>query len=405
MVTYVTIRVKWKNKGYRKRLIALFLYLWYNIKRLLINKQNNMKKRYLILGLSAVLLLFGMNVSAAEFVFPEKGGSIVINQEMENVYTAGNVVSINANVNKSLHAAGNTVNISKDASIYGTLYAGAGNVFIEGAIADDLFAGAGDVFISETASIGGDLVAGVGNITIDGPVGGDILLGAGEATINNRVAGNVKIKTGKLTLGDNAKIDGSLEYTSEKEAEIDKSKVLGEVVFHQQERVIKEGPLKNSKLFLTILTIGFFLKLLAAIAAGLIFVYLLKNFTEEVVNSAFKKFWPNLGIGFGALILTPVACIILAISMIGLLIAGVIISLYALLLVLASAFAGIILGSWLIKLITKKKEYVIDWKAVVLGVVVIKVLAFVPFVGWLAKFIFLLMALGALVHWVYKRMK
>jgi hypothetical protein len=168
---------------------------------------------------------------------------------------------------------------------------------------------------------------------------------------------------------------------------------------------MKADSFRNSGIFLTLLTIGFLLKFLGAIAIGLIFVYLLKNFTEEIIKKSLEKFWPNLGIGFGTLVLTPVACIILAISVIGLWIAGIIGVVYVLLLVLASAFASIILGTWLVKLITKKKEYVIDWKAVLLGVIVMKILTFVPFIGWLVKFIFFLLGLGVLVQWLYKRVK
>jgi len=379
-----------------------------------------MKKRYLVLGLSFVLLFSALNVSAAEFLFPKKdGGSITINKESENVYAAGNVVSINSNIKKGLYAVGNTVNLNADVdgsfhagggtvmvkgNVSGTVHAGGGNIFIEGMIGDDLFVGGGSVFIAETSSIGGDLVAGAGSIVINGPIGGNILLGGREAVINSRVAGNVKIKADKLELGDNAEIAGNLEYTSEKKAEIDESKVLGVITFHQKE-VAKAGPLKNSKIFLGLLTLGFLLKLLGSIVIGLILVYLLKKFTGEVVKGSLRKFWTSLGIGFGFLILVPIACILLAISVIGLWIAGIVGALYVLLLILSSAFAGIILGTWLIKILAKKSEYAIDWRAVVVGVAVMKILIFIPFVGWLAKFIFFLIGLGALVQWLYKKLR
>ena len=147
---------------------------------------------------------------------------------------------------------------------------------------------------------------------------------------------------------------------------------------------------------------GFLLKLLAAIAAGLIFVYLLKRFTGEVIRGSLRKFWLNLGIGFGALILTPVACILLAISVIGLWVAGILGVLYVLLLILSSVFASIIFGTWLIKVLTKRQEYIIDWKAVVVGVILIKLLALIPFIGWIPALIFFLIGLGALVQWLYR---
>ena len=361
-----------------------------------------MKKRYLVLGLSLTLLFSGLSVSAAEFIFPEKeGGSVVINEELENVYTAGSVVSINSNIGKGLHAGGNAIIVKGDVS--GTVYAGGGSVFIEGTIEDDLFIGGGDVTLTETSSVKGDLIAGVGKITIDGPIGGNILLGGAEVVINSKVAGNVKINADNLEFGDNAEIAGNLEYTAKEESKIDKSKVLGEVIFHQK-KAVKAGLFKNPKVFLGLLTLSLLLRFLSVIAVGLIFVYLLKRFTGEVVKESLQKFWPNLGIGFGLLASIPVVCIILTISVIGLWVAGIIGALYVLLLILSSVFASIILGTWLIKIITKKQEYIIDWKAVVVGMIAIKFLMFIPFIGWLAKFIFFLIALGALAQWIYRKL-
>lgn len=378
-----------------------------------------MKKRYLILGLSFVLLFSALSISAAEFIFPEKkGGNVTINEELKNVYTAGNVVSINSNIKNGLYAVGNTINLNADVdgtlnagggtiivkgNVSGTVHAGGGSILIEGAVGEDLFIGGGDIVLTETSSVGDDLIVGAGKITIDGPIGGNILLKAEEVVINSKVAGNVNIRANKLELGDNAEIAGNLEYTSKEKAEIDESKVLGEVTFHQK-KVAKMGLFKGSKIFSGFLTLIFLLKLLGAIAVGLIFVYLLKRFTGEVVKESLQKFWLNLGIGFGLLILIPIACIILAISIIGLWIAGIVGVIYILLLTLSSVFASIILGAWLIKVLTKKQEYIIDWKAVVVGVIVIKLIVLIPFVGWLPKFIFFLIGLGALVQWLYKKL-
>jgi len=378
-----------------------------------------MKKRYLILGLSCALLFSALNVSAAEFVFPGKsGGSVTINEELENVYVAGNVVSINSNIKKGLYVAGNTINLNANVEgmfgvaggtvtvrgdVSGTMHAGAGSIFIDGAIGEDLFVGGGDAILTETSSVAGDLIAGVGKITINGPIGRNILLTGGEVVINSKVAGSVNVKVDKLELGDNAEIAGNLEYTSKEKAEIDESKVLGEVIFHQKETA-KAGSFKGSGIFLGLLTLSFLLKLLGAIAVGLIFVYLLKRFTGEVIRESLQRFWPSLGIGFGALILIPIACIILAISIIGLWVAGILGAFYVLLIILSSAFASIILGTWLIKVLTKRQEYIIDWKAILVGVIVIKLLALIPVIGWLPALIFFLIGLGAIVQWFYRKL-
>lgn len=379
-----------------------------------------MKKRYLVLGLSLLMLFSALNVSAAEFIAPGKnGGSVIINKESENVYTAGNVIFINSNIKKGLFASGNTINLDANiegtfcaaggtiitkGNVGGTMYAGGGSIFIGGKIGDDLFIGGGDATLAENSSVGGDLIAGTRKITINGPIGGNVLLGAGEAIINSKISGSVKASADKLELGDNAQISGNLEYTSKEKIEIDKSKVLGEVIFHQKETA-KPELFRKPKMLIGLLTLGLFLKFLGAIAIGLLLAYLFKKLTADIVKESLQKFWHSLGVGFGALVLTPIACVILAVLVIGLWPAGIIGAIYVLMLGLSLIFSGIIFGAWLIKIITKKKEYVVDWKAVVVGVIAMKILIFVPVLGWFARFIFFLIALGAVIKWFYGKLK
>ena len=302
-------------------------------------------KKFLIFGVSLLLLFSATTASAAEFVFPAKeGGSVIINEELKNVYTAGNSVSINANIKGGLFVGGNTVMINGD--VDGSVHAGGGTILVEGVIEDDLFIGGGTVTLTESSLVKGDLVVGAGSIIIDGPIEGDILVGAGEVIINNKVKGNVKAKSEKIELGENAWIGGSLEYTAEKEFDLDKSKIRGGVTFNQKETI--QAVAVNPKMLIGLLTIGFLLKLLGLIVLGLAFVYLLKKFTKEVIKEAYGKFWPNLGIGFGGLILIPAAMIILAISIIGLWVAGLLLTFYGLLIALASVIASLFLGTWLI---------------------------------------------------------
>jgi len=360
-----------------------------------------MKKRFLVLGISLLLLFSAVTVSAAEFVFPSKeGGSVNITEELKNVYTVGNSVFINANIKGGLHACGNTVIIRGD--IDGSVHTVGGTVIVEGMVEDDLFVGGGNITLTSSSLVKGDLVVGGGLVTIEGPVEGKILLGAGEVIINSKIGGDVKIGAEKIELGDKAEIAGNFEYTSEKELDLDESKISGNLIFNQKE-TLKAATL-NPKILIGLITLGFLLKLLGLIAVGLVFVYLLKKFTGEVVKEAFKKFWPNLGIGFGGLILIPAAIIILFISVIGIWIAGILMTFYGLLMTLASVIASIILGAWLIKVINKKKEYVLDWRAVVVGVIAMKILVIIPFVGWLAKLVFFLIAISALLKWFHKKL-
>lgn len=369
---------------------------------------NSRKRIFLVLGIILVSFFCVSTVTAAEFQMAKKGKNVIVDEEVKNLYTAGNIVSINADVEKNLHAAGDVITISGNVenNIYvvggtvvikgdvgGTVHVGAGNILIEGEIEDDLFLGGGTVTLTESSLVGGDLIVGAGIIEVKGPVDGNIHMAGGEVFIDSKIGGNVKINAGKeLRLGSKAEIVGDLKYSSVKEVVMDEgASVLGETTYKE----IKAGGTG-------ILTLGFLIRLLAIMVVGLVLVYLFRAVTERVIKESLGHFWANLGRGFGALILIPIACIILAVTVIGLWLAGLIGVAYVLMIFLSVVLASIVFGSWLIKVLGKKSKYPVDWKAVVVGAITLNLIVLIPFIGWLVKFVFVLISLGAVFQLVRK---
>jgi len=56
----------------------------------------------------------------------------------------------------------------------------------------------------------------------------------------------------------------------------------------------------------------------------------------------------------------------------------------------------------LIKVVKKRDKYLVNWQAVVLGVVALRIIVLIPFVGWLVGLIFVLISLGTLYKMVYQ---
>ena len=358
---------------------------------------------------------------AADFRVPEtENGNITINKDenVKNLYTAGATVTVNSDVAKSLHAAGGTVFINGKIgqSVYaaggtvmlrgnvdGSAHLAGGNITIEGKVADDLIIGGGNIVISSSASIGGDLIIGGGNVTIEGPVGGNIIMGAGEATINSKVAGSVKGEFENLTLGSQAEIGKNLDYKSSKAAILNEgAKVLGETIFGQVSKNTWNAKKPGAGAIFGLLTLAFLIKLLTKIAAGLVLVYLLKKVTGPVLKEGLTNFWSSLGIGFAGFFLTPILTVILAITVVGLGVAGIVGISFGLFLVLAKTLAYVVFGSWLIKLVKKEKNFQLRWQEVVIGTIVLSVIGLIPFLGWAVVLVFMLVSLGALLQLLNK---
>ena len=353
---------------------------------------------------------------AADFRAPDKeNGNVTVNKDEKvgNLYTGGATITINSDVEKSLHVGGGSVFINGNVgqNIYaggGTLilrgsvadsaHIGGGNIIIEGNIAGDLLAGGGNITISPSASIGGDLIVGGGNVVVEGPVLGNVSIGAGQATINSKIGGSVTGTVEGLSLGAEAEIGRDLNYKSLKEAQMaNGATILGKTTFEQIEK--REASGDTSTAFITsIITVALFIKLLIVIATGLVLVYLLKKVTDPTLRESLTKFWPSLGIGFAALVVTPIIAIILAVTVAGIGLAGILGAVYVLFLIIAKFLAPIVFGSWLIKIVKKKTSYQIRWHEVVIGAIAFTIIGMIPFIGWIVVFVFMLISLGGLTR-------
>lgn len=376
-----------------------------------------MKLKKILLSSLVLIFIFSLSVSgvwAAEFLIANESGIVTVasDEEVANLYTVGNSINIDADVEKDLYAAGNLITINGNVEddlmlvgnmiiirgdVGGSLRVAGANILIEGKIGEDLIVAGGTVVLAKTGFVGGDLVLAGGVLEVRGEVVGDALIGGGQVTINNKIGGSVKAEIDEqLNLGKQAEIVGNLVYKAPKELQMDAgAQILGEIEY---KKLVKGKAYKSglTGAFFGALSLAFLLKILMFIVTGLVLVYLLKKFTTTTVKEALDNFWPNLGLGFAAFILTPIAIIILLVTVLGISLGGLLGVAHALLVVLAFSLAGIAFGSWLLKVIKKKHDYQVDWQAVVLGVIVLSFVKFIPFLGWLVALVFMLISLGAL---------
>jgi hypothetical protein len=378
---------------------------------------------YLILGLLVGLSLSSTQANAAEFKVASEGGNVSISEgeKVKNLYTAGNIVSIDGEVEKSLYAAGSTVQINGNVEdnvcagafsvvlrgkVGGSMHTGGSNVLIEGEVADDLFIGGGFVTVAKSARVGGDLVIGGGVINIEAPIGGNVYLAGGQATINSKIEGQVQAEVDELRLGSQAEIGKELVYKSEKEASLaEEAKVAGEVKFERTEKkktpVPARAKFRRRGLLSRIGSIGFLIKLLMSLVIALALVYPLKKVTKPVVKEALAKFWASLGIGFVSLFLTPIAGVILLVTVLGVWLGGLVFIVYGLGLFLSLPLASVSLGSWLLKTY-RKEDYRLNWQVAVAGALAMNFIGLVPYVGWLAVFALMLVGFGSLYRVIYQ---
>lgn len=311
-----------------------------------------------------------------------------------DVYAAGGQVIITGTVNGDVLAAGGTVTlsgtVSQDARLAG------GQITISGSVGRNLTVASGNVEVLESARLGGSVVAGAGNLRIGTDVPRGITAGVGRLAISSNVTGDVETAVGELYLAPGANIRGNLNYLSENDARIEQgASVSGQIQKRLPPEYLRTSPdearreaakaYAGAKGFSTIM--GF----LTTLVIGLLLLRFVPNFLARSVDNLRDQPWTALGIGFLALVVTPVLFIALLIGIITIPLAFILLFAYFITLYLSSIPVSIWLGETILARVNRPAS--IYW-TFALGLLALSLITLLPFFGWLAKLLTVLFGLG-----------
>ena len=253
-------------------------------------------------------------------------------------------------------------NVRVDGDINGTTFITAGNIEVNGTIDGDLFIAGQSVTIN--GSVKGSVFTAGQDITINGTVENSIYLAGATLKVNSQIKASAFVAGQTIYIEDDAviereafvggstifqngvvngdwssssdalsiggKIGGDLNYSSKNKAEVlNGSEVVGETTWKK----IDNEPSKATK---TMFTTTLLIRILFSIAASLVIWFFVKWIRPD--------FWPNLAeeialspirtLGFGALavVLIPIFSILLIITIIGIPLSFILLSLYGLVL-------------------------------------------------------------------------
>jgi len=357
------------------------------------------------------ILFVAQPVLAAEFIMPGKTGSTVVSDEgHHNVYTAGGAVTVTSNVTGDLVAAGGNVLVQGDVEedlmagggtvivngkVGGDIRIGGGNVTITAAVGGDVLAGGGTITLANSAQVSGDLVLGGGAVLVDAPIAGDVRIGGGSVNINSRIGGDVIIEADQeLVFGSKSVITGKIKYRGIKEAVVEEGAQISEIEFS---KLARKGGAKGAVGGIA----GAVVWTIGMIIAGLLLLKFFRRRVRTVVDRAFDRPWLNLGIGFLFAVALPVAGVILLITIVGVYAALILFAWLGLIYLVVSVIAAMFLGATILRWL--KKSEGLRWTTLVLGAVLLMILKFIPFVGWLACLVIWLIAFGATLRTVKER--
>jgi len=328
-----------------------------------------------ILGtLTLTFLLLTIFVTPALAIGVKADDTLVISSDVnDDLYAAARQFALNATIHGDLIVAAQTITIEPGGVVEGDILGVGQDIFIMGEVKGDVRIAGGVLIVSTNGKVGEDLVAAGYSLelqpdsqigTPDSPVGGNVLFAGSQASfsgkivgdadmagegleVNGTIGGKLKAFVGKakaerlpvetfpglnkaqpipggLTFGSEARIGGSLEYTSPEAVDVPETVIAGDkVTFHQKnftwdrtKPVRKVSALDRA----TAWFINQFRWFLSLLLVGLLLAWVTPDFIRKSADHLQTRPLHSLGWGFVSVfaLVFGMLCLIVIICMLGL---------------------------------------------------------------------------------------
>jgi cytoskeletal protein CcmA (bactofilin family) len=315
----------------------------------------------------------------------------------DNLIALGGVLDVTGNVGGDMLAAGGMVDVA--ASVVDSLVLAGGVVSVSGRIDGKLFAAAGRLRVARNARIAGNAWIVAASTDISGTIGGNTVISGARTILRGHFRGDVEVTSLSLTVAPGARISGRLTHYGPDPAQIaDEAAIEGG--FEQRFEPPAEEPPEEGT--------GWppFFWLLITLGLGLILDHALPRFVGSASERTLDYPLANFALGLAILFVTPVMIVLLIVSVLGFAIGIAAIAAYGTLLLLgpvvalfaAADLAGRVRPSWVATPLRRRLLFVA-------ALVLITLIARIPYVGTPTFWIVTLLGLGAATWQVYESLR
>lgn len=327
-----------------------------------------MKKKILIIFLLMIALLF-QNVKAEEKIENIKS-TIETNEKIDkDSFLLGNNVKVNGVINGIGFIAGNNIEIKGNLD-YGFITGKSIN--INGNIKNSLYLAGKNINLNKDSNIEKETFIIGENITLDGNFNKDIKIIGKNITIKeNTKINNITINAEKIIIKENSNIKGTLKYNENANIKISNKDNINKI---KQTKSITFEKNKTSDVLKSTLNLVI---TFAVLTITLPVVIEKTNILYKGIKV--KNYLKNIGIGLLLLICTPLICILLLMSNIGISLGLILSAIYAIALYLSYIIAGYILGNLLLRKAFKFE--INDILTGIIGIIILKLLILIPIIG------------------------
>ena len=301
-----------------------------------------------------------------------------------NVFIFGRNVEITGRVNGSLFVFGDKVTFSENSYIVQSIYACANELNLNGA-ANDLYAAGNIINMNYNSFMIRDLRVGANTFNFKGGAGRDAFV----------EADNFNFET---TSGSSAIVYGDLNYSSNKELELSKELVQGEIHYSNLQSF---GDSKSVGSIILDKVMDILETVLFTVVVFLLIAWLAPKFIEDSKNYIGKPALMSFGIGLLAFIVAIFVSFALLFSYIGISLAFAIFALFMLMMSISFAVTTTCITFKAKEKFNFSKKY-LTIVALVVVTLILWVLEQIPYVGTIVSIIVNLVGFGTLLSYIFK---
>ena len=327
----------------------------------------------------------------------------------DSLVAAGNTVRIEGVVNGDVLVFGRTVEVSGTVkgdllswaqrtevrgTVEGHIYTFSQSLDVGGQVGRSIYAWVQSLRVDDKGHVGDGIVAGAADVGLEGNVMRSVTLLAGSTDVSGSIGRDLTMAGGNLTLANSARIGGNLTARVHRQKEVhiaDGTTIGGKRDIKVQ---VQKTRFAHPKFY-------FFqaVWLLAAMLVGWLGLVLFPGFFQATTQ-AVGAGWRSVGLGIAVLVGAPVAMIVGAATLVGIPVALMSLALYLAAIYLAKVWVGAFLGKIFLKRATATTR---DWLlGLLVGLLIITVAGFIPYVGGLIRFTVVCLGLGALAWQLYR---
>lgn len=361
--------------------------------------------RYIFLALSLFLFVWPISdISAATYLKAKQYYLPVEDTLSDDVFLFAGEATFDGTISKDLllfsrryvlsgNVLGNINSFSQYATIRGTVdnsvRIGAQRAYLDGQINGNLLVFASEIELSRSSIINRDATIFGNDISVMGTINGKLFAAGQSLYLTGKVVGDVTLEGDKITIAAPAEIDGNLTYECPQEIKLDKEVVVkGKVDWKKVESAKKEKGEINWTLR--------FILFVCALTTGLILIAVFNRHSKIATEQMLQKPLISLGIGFIALCITPVAILILILTLAGIPASIVLLLTFAIAFYVAKIYTALAVGRAGLALVNKKKPPKQGW-SLLLGLIILSLLFVIPVIGEIIYFLVVFLGLGAML--------